>query len=188
VSVNDEELARVRAAHPALRVVGDDLPLPIPVLYEPPRDLGPDRVMGVVGALHRYPDAPAVLLVDLGTCLTLTLGVRGEGILGGAILPGLELQARALAEWTSRLPRVGPQEPAAALGRSTEQSIRSGVWHGVVGAARELIHRITEQSAVPPRVVAAGAGAGILGAAIPSVDSVHPHATLWGVYVTASST
>ena len=78
VSVNDAELERLRARLPRLRVVGEDLPLQVPVRYSPPEDLGRDRVMSVVGALHRCPEAQSVLVVDLGTCMTFTLGLRGE--------------------------------------------------------------------------------------------------------------
>ena len=191
VSVNDAELERLRARLPGLRVVGEDLPLQVPVRYSPPEDLGRDRVMSVVGALHRCPEAQGVLVVDLGTCMTFTLGLRGEGILGGAILPGPDLQSRALAQWTARLPLVEParhepeKQPPPALGSSTAESIRSGLWYGAVGAARELIARLCAESPVRPHVVAVGGGAGLLSAALPEVEAVHVFATLWGVYCTA---
>ncbi|MCZ6571966.1 MAG: type III pantothenate kinase [Planctomycetota bacterium] len=191
VSVNDAELERLRMRLPHLRVVGEDIPLQVPVRYCPPEDLGCDRVMSVVGALHRCPEAQGVLVVDLGTCMTFTLGLREEGILGGAILPGPELQSRALAQWTAGLPLVEPArpepgaQPPAALGCSTAESIRSGLWHGTVGAARELIARLSAESPVRPRVVAVGGGAGLLSAALPEVEAVHVFATLWGVYRTA---
>ncbi len=191
VSVNDAELERLRARLPRLRVVGEDLPLQVPVRYSPPEDLGRDRVMSVVGALHRCPEAQGVLVVDLGTCMTFTLGLRGEGVLGGAILPGPDLQSRALAQWTARLPLVEPArhdsqtQPPRALGSSTVESIRSGLWYGAVGAARELIARLSAESPVRPRVVAVGGGGGLLSAALPEVEAVHVFATLWGVYCTA---
>ena len=118
VSVNDAELERLRTRLPRLRVVGEDIPLQVPVRYRPPEDLGRDRVMSVVGALHRCPEAQGVLVVDLGTCMTFTLGLREEGILGGAILPGPDLQSRALAQWTARLPLVEPRTRGEAARRA----------------------------------------------------------------------
>ncbi|MGQ0612400.1 MAG: type III pantothenate kinase [Planctomycetaceae bacterium] len=183
VSVNPEALARVRARLPRLRVLGVDLPLPLPVHYDPPEACGADRVAGAFGALAREEGAEAVLLLDAGTCLTATVAVRGVGVLGGAILPGSALMARALHEGTARLPLVAVEAPRRYLGRTTGESIRSGLHCAMVGAARELIVRLRLECPRPARVVAAGSGAGFLAAALPEIDAVHLHATLWGLYL-----
>lgn len=185
--MNPAALDRLRAALPHLAVVGEGLPVPLPLRYDPPSGLGLDRVMGVVGALARRPAAAGVLLLDAGTCLTATVGTREDGVLGGAIAPGPELMARSLAEGTAGLPRVDPGEPAVTIGRSTEGSIRAGVWAAWIGAARELVRSLRSQSPVALDVVAAGRGAGALGAALEEVDLVHPFAVLWGVYLTAEA-
>ncbi len=183
VSVRPEALARVRAHLPKLRVLGEELPMPLAVHYDPPEACGADRVAGVFGALAREEGAEAVLLLDAGTCLTATVAVRGVGVLGGAILPGIALMARALNEGTARLPLVAIEAPRHFLGRTTEESIRSGLHCAQVGAARELIARMRKECPRPARVVAAGSGAGALAAALPEIDAVHLHATLWGVYL-----
>ena len=186
VSVNPASLDRLRGTVPGLRVVGEEIPVPLPVRYDPPEDCGLDRVLGAYGALRREPDAAGVLLLDVGTCITATVAVRDGGILGGAILPGVELMARSLADHTKQLPRVEPEAPAAALGRSTSESIRSGIHHAAVGAARELVRSLKAECETPLRVVAAGSGGGALAAHVPEVDAVHLFATLWGVYYAAS--
>lgn len=186
VSVNPPVLERLRAARPGLGVVGENLAPGIEVVaYDPPEDCGLDRVLGVVGVLHKRPDAHAVLVLDSGTCLTATLGVRGEGVLGGAIAPGVDLMARALAEGTASLPRVTPGEPARWVGRSTGSSIRTGVWLAFVGGAREIVRRFREETGLALEVVAVGSGGGALAKALPEVDAVVPFATLWGVYLAA---
>lgn len=185
MSVNPPALARVRARYPGLRVLGEEIELPVAVRYDPPEALGPDRVAGVLGALRLEADALSVLVVDFGTCVTLTAGDREAGVLGGAILPGPALQARALREHTRTLPLVEPLPPAEALGRSTAASIRSGILFGVAGAVRELVARIARACPRPPRVVAAGTGAAAFAPLVPEIAAVHPHATLWGVYVAA---
>ncbi|MGH7161851.1 MAG: type III pantothenate kinase [Planctomycetota bacterium] len=187
VSVNPAALARAKAALPRLRVVGQGVPYPLPVLYDPPGSLGADRVMGVVGALHQLPDAPAVAVLDVGTCLTVTVGLRGQGVLGGAILPGAALMGRALRRGTAALPDVAVVFPDRAVGRSTEESIRSGIGFGLVGAARELLRRTLEECPAGTRVVAAGTGADALAGHLSGIDAVHPFATLWGVYVAVTS-
>ena len=176
-------LDRVRAVIPALRVVGEDVALPVPVEYD---DCGADRVMAVVGALHRRPDARAVLVLEAGTCLTATVGVRGGGVVGGAILPGLALMSGALESGTETLPRIETGPPERSIGRSTAESIRSGIWAAFVGGARELIAGFREEFELPLDVVAAGTDSGLLAAALPEIDAVHPFATLWGVYLTCT--
>ncbi|MDH3592074.1 MAG: type III pantothenate kinase, partial [Planctomycetota bacterium] len=181
VSVNPALLARLRAHLPGLRVIGEDVELPLAVDYDPPGDCGADRILGVAGALALRPRAPGVLLLDAGTCLTATVGLRDRGVLGGAILPGLDLMADALAAGTAQLPRVEPHLPEGPLGRSTAESIRVGLHAAVRGAARELIRDLRAAAPVPLDVVLAGTGARALGAALPEADAIEPHATLHGV-------
>ena len=187
VSVNPPVLAKLRDLLRGLEAVGVEVPVPLPVLYEPPEACGLDRVMGVLGALARRPDAAGVLVLDAGTCLTATVGVRGRGVLGGAILPGPDLMARSLAEGTAALPRVAPGPSPEGWGRSTEDSIRVGIDAAVAGACRELVRRCRAHRGVPLGVVAAGTGAGALAAAVPEIDAAHPFATLWGVHEAAAA-
>jgi type III pantothenate kinase len=185
VSVNPPGLERARGVLPGLLVVGEELALPLPVLYEPPEACGADRVMAAYGALERRPGAEAVLVLEAGTCLTATAALRDQGVLGGAILPGPALMARSLEEHTAALPSVEPGPPEAAVGRTTAASIRSGIWAAFVGSARDLIRRTGDELDRPLDVVASGSGGGALAAALPEVDALHPFATLWGVYLTA---
>jgi len=162
--------------------VGEDIELPLDVHCA---ECGIDRVLGVVGALHRRPDAEAVLVLDAGTCLTATLGLRDGGVVGGAIAPGPDLMAQSLHAGTADLPHVAPGAPERYIGRSTAGAIRSGVWAAYLGAARELVRRCTDEHGGPVDIVAIGRGAGALAANLPEVDAVHPFATLWGVYIAA---
>ena len=92
----------------------------------------------------RPPGRPAVV-IDVGTAITVDL-VSAEGaFLGGAILPGIAMSARALHEFTDLLPLVDMSELAApppALGDSTEAAMRSGLFWGAVGAVRQLIEQL----------------------------------------------
>ncbi len=181
VSVHPRALARLRERYPGLRAIGEEIPLPLAVSYDPPEDCGADRIVGVFGALWLEADAEAVLLLDAGTCLTATVAARDRGVLGGAIFPGSGLMARSLSEHTAKLPRIDPIPPVAAVGSSTEQSIRSGIHHALVGGARELIRVLKAECDVPLRVVVAGTGAASLAEHVAEIDAVHAHATLVGV-------
>ncbi len=182
VSVNPPALARLRRAR-AVLALGEELPLPLQVEYDPPGACGVDRVAGAAGALHLVPEAPGILLLDAGTCLTATVAVRRRGVIGGAILPGPDLMAKALAEGTAALPLVDPMPREEGIGRSTAASIRIGIEAAVAGAARELIRRFRAASPVPLATVAAGTGARGLKEAVPEIECVHEDAALWGVYL-----
>ncbi|MDH3591460.1 MAG: type III pantothenate kinase, partial [Planctomycetota bacterium] len=165
VSVNAPVLERLRAECATLHVVGEDVAAPIAVAYDPPEACGLDRVLGVVGAFDRFADAQSVVLFDAGTCLTATLATRADGVLGGAILPGPDLMARALHDGTAALPWVEPNAPRATIGKTTEESIRVGIDAAAVGATMELARRFAGELAQDPLVVATGTGGPALAAA-----------------------
>ena len=69
---------------------------------------------------------------------------------GGAILPGMAMSARALEEQTDALPHVAVDhwhEPPPPLGKSTVPAIESGIFWGAVGAIRELVSQFSKSLA-----------------------------------------
>jgi len=186
VSVNPAVDARWKAARPRLERIGVELPLPLAVRYKPPSDCGADRVAAAAGALLRLPEFDTVLVLDAGTCLVATLATREGGVLGGAILPGWDLMARALADGTAALPLVdralvAPAEPEAAVGSSTVESIRVGIDAAILGASRALIERVGSEIGPGAAVVATGTGGGAIAARVAEIHAYHPFLTLWGV-------
>ncbi len=158
ISVVDRWTARLERAAGTLglplTVAGADR---IPLLTALPRpDLtGPDRLLAAWAAsvLHGRP----VVVVDLGTATTVD-AVDADGFfLGGAILPGLGLAARALAEGTARLPRVELELPDDAIGVDTAAALQSGIVIGHLGAVRELVTRMRERLASQVGLIGAGA-------------------------------
>lgn len=118
--------------------------LPIAVEVDFPERVGMDRLMAAVAAGALRDDSRPAVVVDAGSAITVDLiGPRGE-FLGGAILPGLSMVARALNANTDLLPLVAPEVTIAppAVGKSTEAAIRSGLFWGTVGAVRELVQRV----------------------------------------------
>lgn len=150
-SVHDAAAARLEAAVAELsatrhrplrqrRIGHADLPLEVAVAE--PHRVGVDRLAGAAAAgCVRRPGCGAIV-VDCGTAATVDL-VSATGVfLGGAILPGPALMARALAEGTSRLPAVAALErsaPPAMPGRSTEEAIAAGIGWGIRGAIERLV-------------------------------------------------
>jgi type III pantothenate kinase len=154
--------------------------IPLPTALPRPDLTGPDRLLAAwtAASLHGRP----VIVVDLGTATTVD-AVDADGFfLGGAILPGLGLAASALAEGTSRLPRVELDLPAEAIGVDTASAIQSGVVVGQLGSVRELVTHIRARLArdVPlglaPRSLAAAVAPQHAGTTSPRVVVTGGHA------------
>jgi type III pantothenate kinase len=135
-------------------VIGKDLKIPIENKYRKPRQVGKDRLLCAFAALELY-GVPAVV-IDLGTAITFDgISLKGE-YLGGAIIPGLRLSAEALFEKTALLPRVRIEEPKKVIGRSTEESIQSGIFHGYGALCDGMVERLGEEMGCRPKVVMTG--------------------------------
>jgi len=134
--------------------------LPLRVNLEHPDKVGIDRLLDAVAAnALREPAEPAIV-VDAGTATTVNF-ISAEGAFeGGAILPGIELGARALRQFTALLPLIDVQSlvlnPVEPLGRNTADAIGSGLWFGHIGAIRELVTRLSESSGRPPLLLVTG--------------------------------
>lgn len=127
------------------------------VKYCNPHEVGADRIANAIAANLRHPGRNAIV-VDCGTATTFDVVTATGDYLGGAILPGLGISAEMLASRTARLPAVEINEPATVLGRSTVESIQSGLFYGHVGAIRQLTAGLTREAfpGVQPVVVGTG--------------------------------
>ena len=95
-----ERLAE-RWAHAPLLVVGPGVRTGIPIRYDDPREVGPDRIVNAVAAKERY-GAP-VIVVDFGTSTNFDV-VSPEGeYVGGVLAPGIEISMDALFARAARL-------------------------------------------------------------------------------------
>ena len=127
------------------------------VRYRNPHEVGADRIAGAVAATQRRPGAN-VIVVDCGTATTFDVITAEADYLGGAILPGIGISVETLAGRTAKLPTVEITRPATALGRSTVESIQAGVYHGHVGAIRQLLGELTREAFAGQRPHVVGTG------------------------------
>jgi type III pantothenate kinase len=111
-------------------VLTHETPLPFLNLYLSPQTLGKDRIAGVAGAVGMFPGRN-VLVIDMGTAITYDFVNQTGEYTGGAISPGITTRFRSLNTFTQRLPLIEPAETDYLTGRTTEESIRSGVMNGV---------------------------------------------------------
>ncbi len=151
------------------------------IRYRNPGEVGADRIAGAIAAAHLHP-ARDLIVVDCGTATTFDVVTAAGDYLGGAILPGLGVSAESLASHTAKLPRVEIARPEAALGRTTVESIQSGLYHGHVGAIRHLVAELRREAfpEAAPRVIGTG-GVARMFAAERLFDEVVPELVLWGL-------
>lgn len=134
-----------RACAARALIVGPGLKSGVPMRYDDPSEVGPDRVADVVALRATY-GAPAVA-VDLGTTTNFeVLDARGA-FAGGVIAPGVALGARALAEAAARLPMIELRAPAQVIGRNTRAAMQSGLVLGEVARIDGLLDGILAELA-----------------------------------------
>ena len=86
------EFAQAYAEAPLL-VVGPGTKTGVPVRYDDPREVGPDRVVNAVAARERY-GAPCIV-VDFGTSTNFdAVSAAGEYV-GGVLAPGIEVDRKS---------------------------------------------------------------------------------------------
>jgi len=127
------------------------------IKYKNPAEVGTDRIANAIAAFHLFPQKN-IIIVDLGTATSFEVISSSGAFLGGAIIPGLQMQMRALNEKTANLPPVRILKPIAALGQSTAANIQSGLYYGQRGAMREIISAITKEmfENAPPTIIGTG--------------------------------
>lgn len=138
--------------------------LPLKVALDRPDMVGIDRLVDAVAVNRLRETGRPAVIVDVGSAITVDI-VSAEGdFLGGAILPGIQMSARALHEFTDLLPLIDAAEltaPPSPLGKATIPAMESGLFWGSVGAIRELTHRLSETAshgAEPQVFLTGGAG------------------------------
>ena len=99
--------------------------------YETPQTLGIDRMVLAAGAIFKFPNQNR-LVIDAGTCVTFDFIDDENRYHGGAIAPGLRLRYESLHNFTAKLPLLTLESPKDLIGKSTSESIHSGVVNGLV--------------------------------------------------------
>lgn len=117
---------------------------PIKNMYKTPETLGTDRLVLAVAAQALYPQTD-VLVIDSGTAITYDMVTRNGEYLGGAISPGIQMRFKALNLFTSKLPLLHIQDDFPWLGKTTDESIVSGVLNGVLGEVNGYIEEMSQQ-------------------------------------------
>jgi type III pantothenate kinase len=125
-----------------VEVIGRDIVVPVKNRYKNPKQVGQDRLVGAYGAMKIY--GCPLIVVDLGTAITFdVISTKGE-YLGGAIVPGIRLSAESLFLKTALLPHIEIQAPRQIIGKTTQESILSGLFYGYGSLCKGMIDLLTE--------------------------------------------
>ena len=151
------------------------------LFYEPPSDLGADRIVDAVAAMTKY--GTPCIVVDFGTATTFNVVDKGCHFLGGAISPGLFTCADALFARAAKLPRVDFVQPPAVIGTSTVEAIQSGIYYGYAGLVDGMIARMLEGMVSVSRIVATGGLAPLIADASQYIETIDETLTLDGLRI-----
>lgn len=177
--------AVARACHVEPMILDHETEMGIVNAYRHPAEVGMDRLANAVGGHLLY--GTPLLILDFGTAITLDFIDEPEPpqmkpiYRGGAILPGIEMAAEALARGAAKLPPVELREPRSVIGRTTAESIRSGLVVGFQGAIKTLVDQACEEIGKTVSVVSTGGDALHLREQMPYLQAVEPALTLIGL-------
>ena len=133
-------------------IIDKDSTFNLKIEYDSPETLGIDRICSAEGAYYLccrekvLKKEQIIISIDLGTATTLNV-VKYPGIFaGGIIAPGTELMFRSLKNNTAQLPNVSSEAYKAIIGRTTNESIASGVMHTAAGLIERAIKLIQTET------------------------------------------
>jgi type III pantothenate kinase len=151
----------------------------IPIRYDDPREVGPDRIVNAVAATERY-GAP-VIVVDFGTSTNFDV-VSPEGeYVGGVLAPGIETSMEALFARAARLVKVDYTAPPSVIGKTTVAGLQSGLVYGFAGQVDGIMGRIRKELGADARGIATGGLADLVAPHSETIEAVDPFLTLDGL-------
>ena len=173
-----EELAERDLDAPIL-VPGPGTKTGIPILYDDPREVGPDRIANAVAARERY-GAPCIV-VDFGTSTNFDAVSDAGEYVGGVLAPGIEISMDALFARAARLQKIDFTEPPAVIGKTTTSALQSGLVYGFAGQVDGIVGRIRAELGDTASVIATGGLAELIAPHSATIERVDPLLTLEGL-------
>ena len=155
----------------------------VPVRTDNPKEVGSDRIMNALAAVHLH-GAPAIV-VDFGTSTNFdAVSERGEFV-GGALAPGIEISVDALSRRAAQLLKVELTRPARVIGKNTVESLQSGIIFGfagqVEGIARRMARELAPGDPDSVTIIATGGLAPLVIGEVEVIDAYEPWLTLVGL-------
>jgi type III pantothenate kinase len=169
-----------RWAEAPILVVGPGVKTGIPIRYDDPREVGPDRIVNAVAA--RATHGAPVIVVDFGTSTNFDVVSPDGDYVGGVLAPGIETSMEALFVRAARLVKIDYVEPPSVIGKTTVGGLQSGVVYGFAGQVDGIVAAIRGELGAPDApVVATGGLAALIAPHSSTIACVDPFLTLDGL-------
>lgn len=149
------------------------------ILVDRPEEVGADRLVNAFAAYKQY--GGPLIVIDFGTATTFDIISSRGAYTGGAICGGIQIVRDALYEYTAKLPRIEIAPPQHLIGKSTEESMRSGIFYGSVSQVEGMVARFKKVLGAKTRVIATGGLVDLMRKEADCIDIVNPLLTLQGL-------
>src|SRR5512133_259888 len=159
--------------------LGPGIKTGVPIRYDDPREVGPDRIANAVAAVERY-GSPCIV-VDFGTSTNFDVVSSDGEYVGGVLAPGIEVSMDALFQRAARLFKVDFVEPPTVIAKNTAASLQSGLVYGFAGQVDGIVERIRGELGEDAQTVATGGLADLIVPHARTLDRVDPFLTLEGL-------
>ncbi len=167
--------------HEKPMIVGPGVKTGLNIKYDNPREVGADRIVNAVAAIHEY--SSPLIVVDFGTANTFCYINEKQQYMGGAIAPGINISTEALYARAAKLPRIEIAMPDHVVGKNTISAMQAGIVYGYVGQVEGIVARIKKTSKEKPIVIATGGMASLIASETTIIDYVDPLLTLKGLHL-----
>jgi type III pantothenate kinase len=177
--VREWELLAEKWAHAPVLVVGPGVKTGIPIRYDDPREVGPDRIVNAIAAKERY-GAP-VIVVDFGTSTNFDVVSPAGEYVGGVLAPGIEISMDALFARAARLVKVDFVEPPTVIAKNTVAALQSGLVHGFAGQVDRIVEEIRGELGSEATAIATGGLAPLIAPHARTIATTDAALTLHGL-------
>ncbi len=162
-----------------LLIINDKLNTGLNIKVKNQEKFGVDRLTCAVAAYGKYKENLAIL--DAGTATTITVLTKKGEILGGSIMPGIQMMRHCLHEKTASLPLIEINFIDSALGRDTESAIKSGIILGTAYAIKGIINEIEESTQLKLTPILTGGNSTFLSKYLTFFHYLEPHLVIEGM-------
>jgi type III pantothenate kinase len=163
----------------SLLELGPGVKTGVPVRYDDPREVGPDRIANAVAAVERY-GAPCIV-VDFGTSTNFDVVSAEREYVGGVLAPGIEISMDALFARAARLRKIDFVQPETVIGKTTVAALQSGVVYGFAGQVDGIVDHVRAELGADAQTVATGGLADLIAPHARTIGRVDPFLTLEGL-------
>ena len=122
-------------------IVGPGVKTGLNIKYENPSEVGADRIVNAVAAIHEY--GSPLIIVDFGTATTYCY-INEKSIIWVARLHRVLVFQRKPYIRAVKLPRIEITRPESVIGKNTVSAMQSGIVYGYVGQVEGIVKRMKE--------------------------------------------